>query len=64
MPLVFAAKNKYFCSVTVSVRLNYYEQRMSDTQHTLLIALSNYTLLGIVQTIEYLLDINNKTEYG
>ena len=51
MPLVFAAKNKYFCGVTISVRLNYYEQRMSDTQHTLLIALSNYTLLGIVQTI-------------
>ena len=64
MPLVLAAKNKYFCGVTISVRLNYYEQRMSDTQHTLLIALSNYTLLGIVQTIEYLLDINNKTEYG
>ena len=44
MPLVFGSKNKYFCGVTISVRLNYYEQRMSDTQHTHLIALSNYTL--------------------
>ena len=34
MPLVFAAKNKYFCGVTISVRLNlYHNETIPDHIH-------------------------------